>query len=55
MTLGYAAQLVGAAIAVVAAIALFPHVADAAEEIVIPHADVDPDASAVHRRDRTAP
>ncbi|HBS08083.1 MAG TPA: aquaporin family protein [Microbacterium sp.] len=50
-----AAQLVGAAIAVVAAIALFPHVADAAEEIVIPHADVDPDASAVHRRDRTAP
>lgn len=50
-----AAQLVGAAIAVVAAIALFPHVADAAEEIVIPHADVDPDSSAVHRRDRTAP
>ena len=33
------AQLVGAAIAVLAAMLLFPHVADAAEEIVIPQLD----------------
>ncbi|OJV97338.1 MAG: aquaporin family protein [Microbacterium sp. 67-17] len=50
-----AAQLVGAAIAVLVAMLLFPHVTDAAEEIVIPHPDAEPDVSAVHRRDRTAP
>lgn len=50
-----AAQLVGAALAVAAAILLFPHVADAAEEIVIPHTDPDTDASTVHRRDRPDP
>lgn len=50
-----AAQLVGAALAVGAAMLLFPHVTDAAEEIVIPHTDADTDASAVHRRDHSAP
>lgn len=35
------AQLVGAAIAVLAAMLLFPHVADAAEEIVIPQLDAE--------------
>ncbi|QPE03982.1 aquaporin family protein [Microbacterium schleiferi] len=49
------AQLAGAAVAVLAAVLLFPHVTDAAEEIVIPKLDADPDASAVHRRDRPAP
>ncbi|WP_300595162.1 MIP/aquaporin family protein [Microbacterium sp.] len=35
------AQLVGAAIAVLAAMLLFPHVTDAAEEIVIPQLDAE--------------